>query len=192
MLAKDRLDRPWPNAKTVDPDEIARFTALAEEWWNPEGRFRPIHRFNPVRRDYIVDRIARHFGRNPGDETALAGLRILDVGCGAGLLCEPLAERGAEVVGIDATARNIEIARWHAAGRWLADNDLDDEEGCVLRRIVTSEGRSRGYINGNTVPMQTLRELGALNESRLVDYATSADVSGDSSRVVGYAGMLFR
>ncbi len=120
MMSKDRLGQPWPRSKTVDPDEIARFTALAEEWWNPNGKFRPVHRFNPVRRDYIVDRVARHFRRDSEDDAALAGLRILDVGCGAGLLCEPLAQRGAQVVGVDATARNIEIAHWHAAQRGLA------------------------------------------------------------------------
>ena len=105
MLAKDHLNQRWDRARTVDPKEIERFTALAKEWWNPEGKFRPIHKFNPVRRDYIIAKCARHFGRNPTDGAALTGLRILDVGCGAGLLCEPLAERGARVVGIDATAR---------------------------------------------------------------------------------------
>ena len=112
MLLRDHLSKPWPDGKTVDPIEVARFTELAEEWWNPEGKFRPIHSLNPVRRNYIVDRITRHFYRDA--DATLAGLRILDVGCGAGLLCEPLAERGADIVGIDATARNIEIARWHA------------------------------------------------------------------------------
>jgi len=132
MLLKDRLGRPWPQSKTVDPNEIARFTALAEEWWNPNGKFRPIHRFNPVRRDYIIDRITRHFGWHGKDKADFNGLKILDVGCGAGLLCEPLAERGAQVVGIDATARNIEIARWHAAQREL---DLDYRH-CLAEHVV--------------------------------------------------------
>ena len=115
MLAKDRLDRPWPQAKTVDPVEIERFTALAEEWWNPAGKFRRIHEFNAVRRDVIIEAIARHFALEAGGSAGLNGLTVLDVGCGAGLLCEPLASKGAEVIGIDATARNIEIARHHAA-----------------------------------------------------------------------------
>jgi len=114
VLMRDHLDTPWQVSATVDPAEVAKFTALAEEWWNPDGRFRPIHKFNPTRRDYILSRIGRHFGMDPENENGLDGIRILDVGCGAGLLCEPLAERGADVVGIDATARNIEVARWHA------------------------------------------------------------------------------
>ena len=114
MLMKDRLSPAGPRA-TIDPSEIEKFTALAEEWWNPNGKFHTVHAFNAARRDFLFDRIARHFGRTAAAKDGLDGLSILDVGCGAGLLCEPLAARGAEVVGIDATARNIEIARWHAA-----------------------------------------------------------------------------
>lgn len=119
MLAKDHLDQPWPLSKTVDPKEVERFTRLADEWWNPSGKFRPVHAFNAVRLDYIKDRIARRYGRFIGTSDAFAGLNILDIGCGAGLLCEPLAELGAQVTGIDATARNVEIARQHGADRGL-------------------------------------------------------------------------
>ena len=135
MLVKDRLDRPWPSAKTVDPAEIERFSALAQEWWNPDGKFRRIHEFNAVRRDVIVEAIAQHFHRGSTGEADLSGLSVLDVGCGAGLLCEPLALKGAQVTGIDATARNIEVARRHAAQsgvdvsyrHCLAEHLLDDE-----------------------------------------------------------------
>ena len=120
MLMKDKLSRPLARGETVDPKEIEKFTALAEEWWNPNGKFRTVHAFNALRRDFLIERIAGHFGRDPADDGCLTGLSILDVGCGAGLLCEPLAARGARVVGIDATARNIEIARWHAAQSGLA------------------------------------------------------------------------
>lgn len=147
MLSKDRLGRPWPQSKTVDPNEIARFTALAEEWWNPNGKFRPIHMFDPVRRDYIADRIARHFRRDSEDEAALAGLSILDVGCGAGLLCEPLAERGAHVVGIDATARNIEIARWHAAQSRL---DVDYRH-CLAEHVIETSERFDVVLNTEVI-----------------------------------------
>lgn len=115
MIVKDQLDRPWNGSRTVDPREVARFSALAEEWWRPDGRFRPIHRFNATRRSFILDRIARHFGRDLAAERPLAGLKVVDIGCGAGLLCEPVAEQGADVLGIDAAARNIAIARHHAA-----------------------------------------------------------------------------
>ena len=159
MLVKDRLDRPWTRSKTVDPTEVARFTALAEEWWNPVGKFRPIHKFNPVRRDYIVQRIARHFDRDTTHGAAFAGLRILDVGCGAGLLCEPLAELGAVVVGIDATARNIEIARWHAAKSGLSV----DYRHCLAEHVIESGERFDVVLNTEVVehvadPEQFMKE----------------------------------
>lgn len=163
MLSKDRLGRPWPQSKTVDPEEIARFTALAEEWRNPNGKFRPIHRFNPVRRDYIVDRIIRHFGRDGRDEAGFTGLKILDVGCGAGLLCEPLAERGAQVVGIDATARNIEIARWHAAQKGL---DVDYRH-CLAEHVLEMGERYDVVLNTEVVehvtdPKQLMKDCSDL------------------------------
>lgn len=100
---------------TVDIDEVERFSALAAEWWNPNGKFRPLHKFNPVRLAYIRDQVAAHFGRDPHAAKPLDGLRILDIGCGGGLLCEPMARLGAEVVGVDASQTNIEVARLHAA-----------------------------------------------------------------------------
>jgi 2-polyprenyl-6-hydroxyphenyl methylase/3-demethylubiquinone-9 3-methyltransferase len=147
MLSKDRLDQTWPQAKTVDPEQVARFTALAEEWWNPDGKFRPLHKFNPIRRDFIVTRIAHHFGREPGPGATLAGLRILDVGCGAGLLCEPLAEHGAGVVGIDATARNIEIAKWHAAKSGLSI----DYRHCLAEHVIETGERFDVVLNTEVV-----------------------------------------
>ena len=101
-------------APTVDPDEVARFEAMAEAWWDPNGKFRPIHRFNPVRLAYIRDRLCAHFGRDPKAIRPLEGLRLLDIGCGGGLLCEPARRLGASVVGVDAAERNVEVARLHA------------------------------------------------------------------------------
>ncbi len=100
---------------SVDPAEVARFAAMAEEWWDPTGKFRPLHKFNPVRLGYIRDRIAQHFGRDPLAAKPLAGLRLLDIGCGGGLIAEPMARLGASVTAIDASARNIAIASTHAA-----------------------------------------------------------------------------
>jgi 2-polyprenyl-6-hydroxyphenyl methylase / 3-demethylubiquinone-9 3-methyltransferase len=109
-----------PAAPTVDEAELARFAALATEWWNPRGKMAPLHKFNPVRLGYIRDAACRRFGRDAKRLDALKGLRILDIGCGGGILSEPLARIGAEVVGADPAAANIEAARLHAADVGLA------------------------------------------------------------------------
>jgi 2-polyprenyl-6-hydroxyphenyl methylase / 3-demethylubiquinone-9 3-methyltransferase len=112
---------PHPTgAETVDQDEVARFSRLAGEWWDPHGPMAALHKFNPVRLAYIRDRTAEHFGRDPKSIGSLAGLRFLDIGCGAGILCEPLARLGASVVGADPSAKNIAVARAHAARSGLA------------------------------------------------------------------------
>jgi len=105
---------------TIDAAEVERFAALAAEWWNPNGKFRPLHKFNPVRLAYIRDQVAARFGRDPREARPFEGLRMLDIGCGGGLLCEPMARLGAEVVGADAAATNIEVARLHAAESGVA------------------------------------------------------------------------
>ncbi|MBB4053515.1 2-polyprenyl-6-hydroxyphenyl methylase/3-demethylubiquinone-9 3-methyltransferase [Devosia subaequoris] len=99
---------------TVNDAEIAKFTAMAEQWWDPKGKFKPLHKFNPVRMSYIRDHLIRHFDRDPSILRPFQGLRILDVGCGGGLLCEPLTRLGATVTGVDAAERNIAIAKIHA------------------------------------------------------------------------------
>jgi len=105
---------------TVDPAEIAKFEAMAAEWWNPAGKFKPLHMLNPCRLDYITRQIAAEFDRDLSAQAPFAGLRLLDIGCGGGLLCEPMARLGAEVVGADAAARNIPVARLHAEQSGLA------------------------------------------------------------------------
>ena len=99
---------------TIDPAEIAKFEAMAAEWWDPNGKFRPLHMMNPVRLDYITRQIAAEFGRDLTAERPFEGLRLLDIGCGGGLLSEPMARLGADVVGADAAERNIPVARVHA------------------------------------------------------------------------------
>ena len=101
-------------ANTVDDAEIAKFEAMAAEWWDPNGKFAPLHMMNPVRLDYITAQIAAEFGRDLRDDTPFAGLRLLDIGCGGGLLSEPMARLGATVVGADAAERNIPVAQVHA------------------------------------------------------------------------------
>jgi 2-polyprenyl-6-hydroxyphenyl methylase/3-demethylubiquinone-9 3-methyltransferase len=99
---------------SVDHAEIAKFEAMADAWWDPTGKFKPLHRLNPVRVRFIRDRLAARLGRDPDAPEPLRGLAILDIGCGGGLLAEPLARLGATVTGIDAAERNIAIARRHA------------------------------------------------------------------------------
>jgi 2-polyprenyl-6-hydroxyphenyl methylase / 3-demethylubiquinone-9 3-methyltransferase len=105
---------------TVDEAEIARFSALAAEWWDPGGKMAPLHKLNPVRLGYIRDQAVARFDRDPKRLDCLAGLRILDIGCGGGILSEPLARLGATVVGADPSRPNIEAARHHAAKGDLA------------------------------------------------------------------------
>ncbi|ODN68756.1 bifunctional 2-polyprenyl-6-hydroxyphenol methylase/3-demethylubiquinol 3-O-methyltransferase UbiG [Methylobrevis pamukkalensis] len=118
-----------PRVSTVDPAEVERFSRIAAEWWDPHGKFRPLHRFNPVRLGYLKREICAHHGRDERTVRGLDGLSVLDIGCGGGLLCEPLARLGARVTGIDPSVTNIEVARLHAAGVGL---DID-------YRAVTAE-----------------------------------------------------
>ena len=106
--------------RSVDAAEIAKFTALADKWWDEEGPFRPLHRLNPVRLGFIRDHLAKTFDRDIRAPRPLKGLRIADIGCGGGLLTEPLARLGATLTGIDASQRNIRIASAHAAQSGLA------------------------------------------------------------------------
>ncbi len=99
---------------TIDPAEVAKFEAMAAEWWDPNGKFKPLHMLNPCRLDYITSQIAAEFDRDLTTPNPFKGLRILDIGCGGGLLSEPMARLGAEVVGADAAPRNIPVAQVHA------------------------------------------------------------------------------
>ena len=107
---------------TVDAAEIAKFEAMAAEWWDPNGKFKPLHMLNPTRLDYITRQIAAEFGRDLTMLHPFAGLRILDIGCGGGLLSEPMARLGAAVVGADAAPRNIPVAQIHAQQSGLTIN----------------------------------------------------------------------
>ena len=109
-----QADARQTEAASIDADEIAKFAAMAEAWWDPNGKFRPLHRVNPVRLAFIRDRLCAQFGRDPLADKPLKGLKLLDVGCGGGLLSEPLARLGAEVTGLDAAEKNIRIASLHA------------------------------------------------------------------------------
>src|SRR5215472_13218126 len=117
-------------AASVDPAEVEKFSNLAESWWDPNGKFRPLHRLNPIRLGFIRDGAAVRFGRDPLSPRPLAGLGLVDIGCGGGILSEPLARLGARVTGIDAAETSIAAARRHAA-----ESELE-----IAYRLSTAEG----------------------------------------------------
>ena len=110
---------PHPQTPTLDREEVARFARLSGQWWDEQGPFRQLHRINPVRLTYIRDQLCRRFGRDAKGPVSLAGLSVLDIGCGGGLVCEPLARLGASVTGIDPAAENIAAAKAHASAGGL-------------------------------------------------------------------------
>jgi 2-polyprenyl-6-hydroxyphenyl methylase/3-demethylubiquinone-9 3-methyltransferase len=120
---------------TVDPGEIAKFEAMAAEWWDLNGKFKPLHMLNPCRLDYITTQIAGEYDRDLKSDAPFAGLRILDIGCGGGLLAEPMARLGAEVVGADAAERNIPVAQIHAE-----QSGLSIDYRCTTAEAMAAEG----------------------------------------------------
>ncbi len=115
MPAKGAATAAIDRDASIDDAEIAQFESVAAQWWDSEGQFKPLHRMNPTRVGYIRDTLCRHFDRTIGDPAPLSGLDVADVGCGGGLLCEPMARLGANVTGIDAGEEAVSIARLHAA-----------------------------------------------------------------------------
>ena len=109
-----QTDVSGTSSPSVDPAEIAKFSKLSAEWWDPRGKMAPLHKINPLRLAFIRDAACRKFDRNARSLTCLEGLRVLDIGCGAGLLCEPLARLGAQVIGVDPSESNIAAAKLHA------------------------------------------------------------------------------
>ena len=108
------------STSSIDPADVARFSAIAAEWWDPHGKFAPLHRFNPTRLDFIREQALTHFARTPWARTPFSALKLLDIGCGGGLLCEPMARLGFSVTGVDASAKNIAVAGAHAGEQELS------------------------------------------------------------------------
>jgi 2-polyprenyl-6-hydroxyphenyl methylase / 3-demethylubiquinone-9 3-methyltransferase len=119
-----------PVSPSIDPAEVAKFAAMAADWWNPAGKFRPLHKFNPTRLAFIREQACARFGRDPKARQPLKGLRVLDIGCGGGLLSEPMTRMGAAVTAVDATEANVKTAMTHAAESGLA----------IDYRVGTAEG----------------------------------------------------
>lgn len=107
-------------ASSIDPADVARFSAIAEGWWNPNGKFAPLHRFNPVRLEFIREQALARFGRDAKSRAPFEALSLLDIGCGGGLLCEPMRRLGFAVTGVDASERNIAVAQAHAEAMGLS------------------------------------------------------------------------
>lgn len=120
MMTSAPSDLPAPGASaTFDPSEVERFERIASAWWDPNGKFRPLHRQGPARLSFIRDRLVEHFQLPKGEPKPLKNLEILDIGCGGGLICEPLRRLGARVTGIDPTAEAIAVAQRHAEAQGL-------------------------------------------------------------------------
>ncbi len=124
-----------PTVSSIDQEEIAKFRPLADEWWDPHGRFRPLHRMNPCRLEYIVGQIGAEFCLNTDAPAAFRGLRLLDIGCGGGLLSEPMARLGAAVIGADASDASIGAARVHAR-----QSGLDIDYRCTTVEELSESG----------------------------------------------------
>jgi len=113
------------NKKTANDREIKKFSDMAAEWWDPNGKFSPLHKFNPVRQEYLVNKIAEHYSIDLEKKFSFSKFSLLDIGCGGGLLCEPFARLGAKVTGIDASKANIEVAKIHAKKTNLSINYIN-------------------------------------------------------------------
>ncbi len=128
-------------ASTADAAEIAKFSAMADTWWDPSGDFKPLHKFNPARIRYVRDRLAAHFGRDPLAPSPFQGLTLLDIGCGGGLIAEPMARLGFTVTGIDAAEKNIGVAKVHATR-----SELDIAYECVTPEDIVGSGKTYDVV----------------------------------------------
>ena len=153
-----------PRTPSIDPDEVAKFSSMAADWWDPKGKFRPLHKFNPVRLRFIRETAEHHFGIAPGKVKPLEGLRLLDIGCGGGLVCEPMARLGARVTGVDASEANIKTALTHAGEQGLA---IDYRAGTAEGLIDSGEPPFDMVLNLEVVehvadPAQFLKDTASL------------------------------
>ena len=119
---------------TINKEEIQKFSKLANEWWDVNGKFKPLHMFNPIRIEYILEKITKHFGLNNKKDILLKNLEILDIGCGGGLMSEPMARLGGNVTGIDAAEKNIKIASLHSKENNLNINYLNKAPEQLLKK----------------------------------------------------------
>lgn len=145
MASAQKSGSEAPHTPSIDPDEVAKFSAMAADWWDPTGKFRPLHRFNPTRLGFIRETAERHFGLDPASRTPLQGLRLLDIGCGGGLVSEPMTRLGATVTGVDASEANIKTAITHARETGL--------------KIDYRQGTAEGLLAGGEAPFDIVLNL---------------------------------
>ncbi len=160
-----------PQAPSIEASEVAKFAAMAAEWWDPRGKFKPLHRFNPTRLGFIRDTISRHFAIAESGIKPLAGFRLLDIGCGGGLISEPMARLGADVTGVDAGEENIKTAMVHATACRL---DID-------YRVGTAEG----LIDSGETPFDIV-----LNMEVVEHVADAAQFLHDTASLVRPGGLM--
>lgn len=149
---------------SVDPAEMASFARMAENWWDPAGPFKPLHIMNGARLGFIKETLCEHFGRDPSIELPLKGLRILDIGCGGGLLCEPITRLGAHVTGVDALEKNLKTAKTHAEQVGL---DIDYRHGTIEQLVQAKETPFDAVLNMEVIehvanPPDFMKDCGAM------------------------------
>jgi len=149
---------------SVDPREMESFSRMAEDWWNPSGMFKPLHVMNGARIGFIKDALCEHFDRDPDGEHPLKGLRILDIGCGGGLLCEPMTRLGAKVTGVDALERNVKTAKTHAQQMEL---DIDYRHGTIEQMVESGENPFDVVLNMEVIehvanPPEFMKDCGSM------------------------------
>ncbi|WP_084420315.1 bifunctional 2-polyprenyl-6-hydroxyphenol methylase/3-demethylubiquinol 3-O-methyltransferase UbiG [Henriciella litoralis] len=160
-----------PRTPSIDADEVAKFSAMAADWWDPKGKFKPLHKFNPVRLNFIRETAVNRFGLDASQRKPLSGLRILDIGCGGGLVCEPMARLGASVTGVDASEANIKTAITHAR-----EGGLD---------IDYRAGTAEGLLDGGTEPFDIV-----LNLEVVEHVADPAQFLKDTAALVKPGGLM--
>ncbi len=158
------IDDSAPKRPSIDPAEVAKFSAMAAEWWDPKGKFRPLHKFNPVRLGFIRDIVDAHFGLDTKSRKPFEGLRFLDIGCGGGLVSEPMSRLGASVTAVDASEANIKTAMTHAKQSGL---NIDFRAGTVEALIEAGEEPFDVVLNLEVVehvadPSQFLKDCASL------------------------------
>ena len=149
---------------SVDPAEMESFSRMAEKWWDPSGPFKPLHIMNGARIDFIKETLCAHFGRDPQAERPLEGLRLLDIGCGGGLLCEPMTRLGAKVTGVDALEKNLKTAGAHAAQMGL---EIDYRHGTIEQLVQSKEPLFDAVLNMEVIehvanPPEFMRDCAAM------------------------------